>query len=105
MFRRLLLLSIAVPATMAALSVSAQPPQQPGGAAPTPGAEGRPGDHRSAFEGYQNFADEKVQSWKEANDTVGRIGGWRTYAKEAQEGAAGDQPEGQAPGAAGHGKH
>lgn len=38
------------------------------------------------------FADERrhgdttaLRSWKEANDTVGRIGGWRAYAREAQQ--------------------
>ena len=31
---------------------------------------------------YKAYADQPVQSWREANDEVGRIGGWRTYAKE-----------------------
>jgi len=39
--------------------------------------------HRSAFSGYRRFADETPVPWKRANDTVGRIGGWRTYAREA----------------------
>ncbi|NUZ08494.1 hypothetical protein [Piscinibacter koreensis] len=39
--------------------------------------------YRSAFEGYARFTDEPVGSWKAANDNVGRIGGWRVYAKEA----------------------
>ena len=34
---------------------------------------------------YQPFVDEKVASWKAANDQVGQIGGWRAYAKEAQQ--------------------
>ena len=34
---------------------------------------------------YQPFVDEKVTSWKAANDKVGQIGGWRAYAKEAQQ--------------------
>jgi hypothetical protein len=33
---------------------------------------------------YQKFVDEKVLSWKAANDKVAEIGGWRAYAKEAQ---------------------
>jgi hypothetical protein len=41
--------------------------------------------YRSAFENYQPFSDEKVLPWKEANDTVRAIGGWRAYAKEANE--------------------
>jgi hypothetical protein len=40
--------------------------------------------YRSAWSGYRPFADEKVISWKEANDAVGRIGGWRTYLRESQ---------------------
>lgn len=62
---------------------------------------------QSALEGYQPYTDEKIQSWKEANDAVGKIGGWRVYAKEAQQ----VQQAPAAPGAAsqpdphaGHGK-
>lgn len=44
--------------------------------------------YRSTFDAYQRFTDEKVGSWRDANDTVGRIGGWRSYAKEAREPAA-----------------
>lgn len=39
--------------------------------------------YRSALEGYRPFAEEQPVPWKQANDTVGRIGGWRAYAKEA----------------------
>lgn len=42
------------------------------------------GRYQSAFEGYQAYSDDKVLSWKESNDTVGKIGGWRVYAREAQ---------------------
>lgn len=41
--------------------------------------------YRSTFEGYQPFNDQPVGAWKAANDTVGRIGGWRAYAKEARQ--------------------
>lgn len=37
-----------------------------------------------ALEGYRPFSDQEVMSWRDANDTVGRIGGWRAYAREAQ---------------------
>lgn len=43
--------------------------------------------YRSPLEGYRAYVDESVTSWKEANDTVGRIGGWREYAREAQQAA------------------
>ena len=34
---------------------------------------------------YQPFVDEKVTAWKVANEEVGQIGGWRAYAREAQQ--------------------
>lgn len=39
--------------------------------------------YRSAFQGYRPNAEAEVGKWKETNDKVGRIGGWRVYAKEA----------------------
>ncbi len=39
----------------------------------------------SAFEGYRRFDAQAVTPWRESNDTVGRIGGWRVYAREAQQ--------------------
>ncbi len=41
--------------------------------------------YTSAIANYQPFVDEKVTSWKTANDNVGQIGGWKAYAKEAQQ--------------------
>ena len=41
--------------------------------------------YRSAFDGYKPYTDDKLLNWKDANDTTGRIGGWRVYAKEAQQ--------------------
>ncbi len=52
--------------------------------APASTAVGSDLTYRSTLEGYQPFADEKRASWREANDNVGRIGGWRAYANEAQ---------------------
>lgn len=42
--------------------------------------------YSSAIGAYQAYADQPVQSWREANDRVGRIGGWRAYAKELKTG-------------------
>lgn len=52
-------------------------------------------EHRSVFTSYQGYADQAVSSWRDANDAVARIGGWRTYAREAAlpEGPAASQPE------------
>ncbi len=44
-----------------------------------------PAGFQSAFEGYKPYTDEKTGNWVEANDTVGKIGGWRVYAKEARQ--------------------
>jgi len=45
--------------------------------------------HRSALSSYRRTGgeDPPATAWREANDTVGRIGGWRAYAREAQAGA------------------
>ena len=49
--------------------------------------------HTSAFAKYRRLADVPVGSWREANDNVTRIGGWRAYAREAS------QPEAPMPAA------
>ncbi|WP_130430773.1 hypothetical protein [Rivibacter subsaxonicus] len=41
-------------------------------------------NHRSAFTGYRPNVEQPVGAWRELNDQVGRIGGWRSYAREAQ---------------------
>ena len=64
----------------------------------TVSAQTRPGEYRSALEGYQPHSENKTVPWKEANDTVGKVGGWRAYAKEAAEGQG---PQGHT-GHAGH---
>ncbi len=44
--------------------------------------------HSSALAGYRRHAEPAPIAWKEANDTVTRIGGWRAYAREAAEPSA-----------------
>lgn len=44
--------------------------------------------YSSAIAGYRAYTDQAVQSWYNANDRVGQIGGWRVYAKEAAMGEA-----------------
>ena len=53
--------------------------------------------YQSPLTNYRGLSDEKVTSWKETNDNVGRIGGWRVYAKEAQQ----PEPAGESPAAPG----
>lgn len=57
----------------------------------TPGASGAPAASlvqpllfESTLSRYQAMTDQKPGSWRDANDTVTRIGGWRAYLKEAQ---------------------
>lgn len=62
---------------------------------------------------YRMAGDVEVGSWTEVNETVTRIGGWRTYAREASQPeapasvpAAGAAPAASPPAAApGHGRH
>ena len=46
----------------------------------------------SPFRDYKPLGEDKQIPWKAANDEVGRIGGWRAYAKEAQDAAASVSP-------------
>jgi hypothetical protein len=69
----------------AALAATAVAQQTPPRAARASAQDAAPSSvYRSAWSGYRPFADEKVISWKDANDEVGRIGGWRTYLRESQ---------------------
>ena len=72
---------------VSALGVSAQAQTKAPGSTPAVPAEKERAalaPYRSALEGYQPYSDEPIQSWRESNDTVGKIGGWRVYAREAQ---------------------
>lgn len=42
-------------------------------------------NYESVFENYKPYGDEKSLNWKDANRQVERRGGWRQYAKEAQD--------------------
>ena len=41
--------------------------------------------YRSAFTDYSAYSEPPIVSWREANDKVEQIGGWRAYAKEASQ--------------------
>ena len=72
---------------VSALGVSAQMQATAPGSTPAVPAEKERtilAPYRSALDGYQRYSDEPVQAWRESNDTVGKIGGWRVYAREAQ---------------------
>jgi hypothetical protein len=44
--------------------------------------------YRSTLSTYRRLGNDQPVPWREANETVGRIGGWRAYAREASEPAA-----------------
>lgn len=77
-----------------ALAVQAQGAGSPGAAGPAPAARPDPLDakasvprltYSSPFSRFRGLGDDKPVSWREANDAVARIGGWRVYAREAQQ--------------------
>jgi hypothetical protein len=60
--------------------------------------------YRSAFSGYTPLSNELPPlSWRDANDAVERIGGWRAYAREANAPAA--APAAPAAATPAHGRH
>ncbi|MES2820853.1 MAG: hypothetical protein V4812_17915 [Pseudomonadota bacterium] len=59
----------------------------------------------SVLRTYQPFHPQPAQGWREANDEVGRIGGWRTYAQEPWEtSAASDEKDEPSHGSHAHGE-
>ena len=83
--QRLFIALLACTALSSAAFAQTTPPK-------TSGDKAQAAPFRSAFEGYQAWADDPVSSWKASNDTVARIGGWREYAKQAQSDDAASPP-------------
>ena len=77
-----------VAAALLAFALAAQAQPTAGAAKPDPldAKAGVPAlIYESSFTHYRRLNDEKLVSWRDANDTVARIGGWRVYAREAQQ--------------------
>ncbi len=72
-------LILAICSVLVGVPVLAQPANVTAGSGETAATTYRP-----AFEGYRPFKDEPVASWRESNELVGRIGGWKAYAREGQ---------------------
>ena len=75
-------------ALAAALSASPLALAQAGAPRPDPMDDGSAVPaliYDSSFARYRPFAEQEVSSWRETNDTAGRIGGWRAYAREARQ--------------------
>lgn len=71
-----------------ALAAPAQAQPVPPGARPDPldpNASVPALRYSSSLAQHRSGGDAKPLSWKEANDAVARIGGWRVYAREAQQ--------------------
>ena len=91
--------AVAVALSVFAVSASAQAPHNHAAmaeATPAAAVTGVPSAtnalrYESVFIRYKSYRGEKTSSWREANETVDRIGGWRAYAKESQ------QPDASAP--------
>lgn len=77
------------------LAASVWAPETQAAEAPVPAAAAS-----TPLQRYQRWRDEPLQDWREANERVGAIGGWRTYLREAQPGS-----EGADSGQAQHGHH
>lgn len=58
----------------------------------------------SALSTHRRYADEPLIPWKQANELVGRIGGWQAYAREAAANAA-SPASAPAAGRSGHSGH
>lgn len=93
--RRLSPTSLATLFVALPLVAAAQASPAPSAAAGQVGSNMTP-IYRSAFEGYRAYKEEKVGPWRDANDVVGRIGGWQAYARESQEQPPADKPAQQA---------
>ena len=86
---RLPVAMLVVVAGTANAQTAAPPSTPPRAADPTDAqAEVPAALYKSAFAGYRRHAEAAPTAWKDANDTVTRIGGWRTYAREAAAPAA-----------------
>ncbi len=58
-------------------------------------AEPAPEALAAPFDKYQNFRDEPLADWRQANDRVNEVGGWRTYLREAQQDGNGQGQQGR----------
>jgi len=72
--------AVALTATAQSIAPASRKPDPLDAKAAVPGVA-----YESTFSRNRRKADEQPITWREANDTVARIGGWRAYAREAQQ--------------------
>ena len=90
-----LLICLALPAAAQAPDPKAAPAAAAKAARPDPldaGVAVPQLRYQPAFAGYKGIDAQPVGSWKDANDLTERIGGWRSYARQAREGDAAAMP-------------
>jgi hypothetical protein len=74
----------------AAHAQSRPKPDDPRAATPSPA-------RASAFDGYRPYRDEPLNSWREVNDEVGRVGGHTGVVRAEREAALPQTPPSQPP--------
>jgi hypothetical protein len=80
------LTAVATAAALAALTVHAAPPAAASRPDPLDPLASVPAlQYQSTLRPDRRAAADKPLTWREANDAVTRIGGWRAYAREAQQ--------------------
>jgi hypothetical protein len=84
MFKFLFRHAIPLACAWLALSPSAKAAEEKPAAATTPSSAPAP------FDQYRPWRDSPVADWRQANERVGEVGGWRTYLRESQPSASGD---------------
>ena len=75
------LTALAVAAQTAPAAAARTAPSAAASAAATSGARA---PYRSVFADYRGLSEQPLAPWRQSNDTVGTIGGWRAYARESQ---------------------
>ena len=81
---------VAVPAPVRKLrdSTAGRRGSEPDADTAAPGNAARSGlRYESAFDAYERYEESEGPDWRGANDRVGEIGGWKTYAREMYESA------------------
>lgn len=61
--------------------------------------------HDSTTARHRPLAEPQVAPWQSSNDTVGRIGGWRAYAREAHDRASAPPSASSSPAPSAHHEH
>lgn len=89
---------LAVAACLSTLAFAKEPSGTPVRDPADPGSVVAPTLFASPFAGYRRYADGEVGPWRAVNDEVGRIGGWKVYARESYEAAEAEKRKAPDPG-------